>query len=303
MSFRCASFLYPEPNSNQFDATRLRITRKRNILAAYGNLLLGCLSYTKTVAAVSWWWLRERDAHIKALTPGSCFVCFTTTIPSYFSKLQLEAWWGVEYLLPFSTKYHMERKDVLCCALRSFLHPLQNQVSSKLMTGISCPPLLKNELVNIPCAVARPSSMFRCSSTKLRLAISHVELLHCSKPSSSAPMSLLWCFQESTAKLLMTVTEARPRTEYKSSSCASSSFPPLHNTARVSYQKGCVKMACVSTSLFSKIVLYQAGWLWMTDSHCLRSKWRLSKPMHRMASLLVRDLEPPLLSEFEERQP
>lgn len=34
MSFRCSSFLYPEPNSNQIHATRLRITRKRNILAA-----------------------------------------------------------------------------------------------------------------------------------------------------------------------------------------------------------------------------------------------------------------------------
>jgi hypothetical protein len=36
---------------------------------------------------------------------------------------------------------------------------------------------------------------------------------------------------------VMAAREARPRLEYKSSSCASSCFPPLHKTARVSYQK------------------------------------------------------------------
>jgi hypothetical protein len=40
----------------------------------------------------------------------------------------------------------MERKDVLCYALRPFLHPLQNQVSSKLMTCISYPLPLKNAI-------------------------------------------------------------------------------------------------------------------------------------------------------------
>lgn len=124
-----------------------------------------------------------------------------------------------------------------CCALRSFLHPLQNQVSSKLMTGISCPLLLKNTRTSTACAVARPSSTFWFSPTKLRLAISHVGLLCYSKSSGSARMSLLWCFRESTTKDVIAAREARPRLEYKSSSCASSCFPLLHETARVSCQK------------------------------------------------------------------
>ena len=55
----------------------------------------------------------------KTFPPGFRSVSFITTLAPHRSKLQLKAWWPVEYLFSFSTKHHMERKK--CAVLRPAL--------------------------------------------------------------------------------------------------------------------------------------------------------------------------------------